>query len=106
MDNQSRFYPLETLTPAKVQTWKVDALKRVGPVAVNTTLESAKAHFSQDRVKYLGFSVTNPFAGVKLAKKPSQSNQPRNTYPGSTGLVATRAVEVLLTGRTGWIKTW
>jgi integrase len=67
--------PLDVLTPAKVQEWKVEALKRIGPVAVNTTLECSKAFFSPDRVKYIGFPVSNPFQGVKLAKKPSARYQ-------------------------------
>jgi integrase len=63
--------PLDTLTPAKVREWQVNALKRIGPVAVNATIECSRAFFSPDRVKYLGFPATNPFVGVKMAKQPS-----------------------------------
>jgi integrase len=64
--------PLALLTEEKMQEWKVGALKRgLSPNTVNTTLGGAKALFSPDRVKFLGFSVTSPFAGVKMAKRPS-----------------------------------
>jgi integrase len=64
--------PLPLITEEKVQEWKVEALKRgLSPNTINTTLEGAKALFSPNRVKFLGFPVINPFAGIKMAKRPS-----------------------------------
>ena len=68
--------PLAFLTAEKVQGWKVQALKHgLSPNTVNSILDAAKALFSPDRVKFLGFPVTSPFAGVKMAKRPSPRYQ-------------------------------
>ena len=64
--------PLALLTAEKVQGWKVRAVNRgLSPNTINSTLDSAKAVFSPDRVKFLGFRVTNPFVEIKGVKKPS-----------------------------------
>lgn len=76
--------PLDTITPDKVEEWKLARLRKAGPepaearrakITVNSTIRNSRALFSRSMLPLLRSRLTLPsplpLEGVRLEKKPS-----------------------------------
>jgi integrase len=81
--------PLEELTPASVQAWRVaylnraakdPAAQRAARISINSTLRQARSLFSPKRLGFIQLpeGYQSPFSGVKL--EPRQSTRYRSAF--------------------------
>jgi integrase len=81
--------PLEELTPASVQAWRVaylnrapkdPAAQRAARISINSTLRQARSLFSAKRLGFIQLpeGYLSPFSGVKL--EPRQSTRYRSAF--------------------------